>query len=185
MNEVIRSKRLAAWLVSLAAAACAIPTITPQPFELSGSWRLSDAISELPVPNRVADASIVAASDVSGRHGGTLDAALEFATEPPRRLTITGTDSAVILSLGNANRLLLYTDGRTSQNSIDSDLGECGCQATWSEGVLLVEHLLPGDTHVLETYERSSDGNRLLVTVTLEDERLPRPLVSRRVYRQS
>jgi len=165
----------------LAALACNTPSIKPEPFTLSGSWSLLHSVSELPVADRSGSGAIAVDAEWPR---STLNAALVFATEPPRTIEISDSGSAVVLSVGSGQSLLLYTDGRLSKEPIAWPV-DCECQASWRGSVLFVEHVLEDRTHVVETYERSEDGKQLLVTVMIEDGRLPRPLTSRRLYGES
>jgi hypothetical protein len=169
--------------VGLAYLACATPSIKPEPFELSGSWELLNAVSELPVAPEYTGSG--GAYDYASAHSSpnthTLNAVLRYVTEPPRTLEIVRTDSAVMLSMGSDQSLLLYTDGRPSKVLI-ADFANCSCQVAWDGNTLAVRHSVDGHTHIVETYARSRGGTRLLVTVTIEDRRLARRLTSQRLY---
>lgn len=171
------------WLVpSLLVAACATPSIRPEPIRLEGSWGLLTAVSEMPAVQPESVAAIASDGETIGQDPSVeaLRAALRFATEPPRRMSIAQTPSSVTLTVGTGREFLLYTDGRPSEDLI-SGSRDCRCHATWRGGVLFVEQLLSGRTHVVQTYALSDDG-RLLVTVMLQDSRLRRPLTSVRQY---
>ncbi len=173
---------LTALAISFTANACTAPSIRPEPFRLVGSWRLLSSLSELPVTDRGDGRVLPNAWEGSASIAVTRDVALRRAVEPPRRLDIQETDSALTVSIAAETRLVLYRDGRAFSNLVSSP-GKHECQASWNGVALVVKHSVDAHVHVVETYETLEDEGLLAVTVVFEDARLPRPLTSRRLYR--
>ncbi|MDP2577816.1 MAG: hypothetical protein Q8W48_08880 [Candidatus Palauibacterales bacterium] len=193
-------------LLVVGLAGCGGSDIEPVPPDLSGSWELNVAKSDLPA-EEIEDAMVGGSASGSqppagggGRGGGAsggrgggrggrmggmnpeqMRERMREIMEAARAFTITQTDSTVTLNARSGPTRVFYTDGRKVQR-MTRGLGEVEVKARWKDGKLQVEQKMESGLKITETYERSEDGERLQVNVKLSGGRLPRDFESRRVY---
>ncbi len=179
--------------------ACGGSDIEPEPPDLSGSWELNEARSDL-MGNEMQDQMIGGAApgrrpegaEGSGRRGGggrggrggfnpeQMRQRMQTLMEAARAFEVIQTDSTILLASKSGPSRLMFTDGRKIKQQMPGGT-EVETKARWKDGVLLVERKF-GDLKIKETYQRSEDGERLVVHLELSGGMLPRALKARRVY---
>ena len=98
--------------------------------------------------------------------------------EAPDRLTITRTESLVIVTTGDGRTTRLSPDGK----KIKDDSTGIERKTRWDGSMLATDITGAGPGKITETYAVDQEHGRLSVTVQMENSRGPNAGVSRRVY---
>jgi hypothetical protein len=97
--------------------------------------------------------------------------------DAPERLTITQTESLIIITAGDGRTTRLSPDGKTIKDE------STGLQRkTRRENGNLVSEITGGRDKMIETYAADPDHHQLRVSVRIENSRLPNGGVIHRVY---
>jgi hypothetical protein len=105
---------------------------------------------------------------------------MHLAFDAPQTLTISETDSTVMLAPDSLNGLLLHSNGHKLKQKVEGG-GDIETKARWHESALVVERSVSGGGKVVEEYRRSQDGKQLYVIVDFTGMR-GRSIEFRRVY---
>ena len=179
---------------------CGGSDIAPLPPDLSGSWKLNVSQSDLP-PTETEDVMIDSPRRPGPPEGGyappgrrrprgpgpggfnpaEMRERLREMMEGPRQLTISQTDSTLILAGVTGLSRTLFTDGRKRKRELRG-VGEVETKARWKDGALMVERKFGNGLKLNESFERSQDGQRLSVLLELHGGPMPRELRFKRVY---
>jgi hypothetical protein len=99
--------------------------------------------------------------------------------EAPERLTITQTDSMVILTTGGGRTTRLSTDGK----KIKDDSTHIERKTKWDGGKLVSEITGAGPGKITETYSVDPEHHQLIIAIQMESSRMPQATQGiRRVY---
>ena len=98
--------------------------------------------------------------------------------EAPERLTITQTDSLVIIVDGDGRTTRLSPDGK----KIKDDATQIERKTKWDGDTLVTEITGAGPGKITESYGFDSDQGRLHITLQLENSRAAAAGVIHRVY---
>jgi hypothetical protein len=96
----------------------------------------------------------------------------------PERLTITRTDSLVIITTGDGRTTRLSPDGK----KIKDESTGIERKTRWDNDKLVTEITGAGRGKITETYAADAELHRLTVSVQAEDSRMPNGGVMHRVY---
>jgi hypothetical protein len=96
-------------------------------------------------------------------------------------LVIAQDEMAVTIDYGDGRSQVFHTDGRTTTLELDRG-ATIAMVASWHDGAFVVERQLLQGGLMTATYQLSGDGQRLYVTVRIEDDGLPESVESQRVY---
>jgi len=97
--------------------------------------------------------------------------------EAPERLTITETESLVIVTAGDGRTTRLSPDGKKIK---DESTGLA--RKTRRENGTLVSEITGGRDKIIETYAVDPEHHQLRVTLKIDNSRLPNGGVVRHVY---
>jgi hypothetical protein len=120
-----------------------------------------------------------------GRGGGGGDAedmrrrmqAIRDITDAPERLTITQTESLIIITTGDGRTTRLSPDGK----AIKDESTGLQRKTRWENGNLVSE-ITGGRDKMIETYAVDPEHHQLRVTLRIDNSRLPNGGVIRHVY---
>jgi hypothetical protein len=105
--------------------------------------------------------------------------ALRDIMEAPERLTITQTESMVIMTTGDGRTTRLSTDGK----KVKDDSTKIERKTKWDGGKLVSEIAGAGRGKITETYSVDPEHHQLIVAVQMENSRMPQGTQGpRRVY---
>jgi hypothetical protein len=118
-----------------------------------------------------------------GRGGSPEDAqrmrdAMRDVMNPPDRLTIVQTESMVVITTGDGRVTRLAPDGK----KIKDDNTKIERKTKWDAGKLVSEVSGLGSGKITETYAIDREHRQLLVTVAMDNSRMPQPMTQHRVY---
>jgi hypothetical protein len=95
--------------------------------------------------------------------------ALRDITEAPERLTITQTDSMVIMTTGEGRTTRLSPDGK----KVKDDSTHIERKTKWDGGKLVSEISGAGPGKITETYSVDPEHHQLIVALQMENSRMP------------
>ena len=95
--------------------------------------------------------------------------ALRDIMEAPERLTITQTDSMVIMTAGDGRTTRLSTDGK----KVKDDSTHIERKTKWDGGKLVSEISGAGPGKITETYSVDPEHHQLIVALQMENSRMP------------
>jgi hypothetical protein len=105
--------------------------------------------------------------------------ALRDIMEAPERLTITQTESMVIMTTGDGRTTRLSTDGK----KVKDDSTKIERKTKWDGGKLVSEISGAGPGKITETYSVDPEHHQLIVAIQMENSRMPQGTQGpRRVY---
>jgi hypothetical protein len=105
--------------------------------------------------------------------------ALRDIMEAPERLTITQTESMVIMTTGDGRTTRLSTDGK----KVKDDSTKIERKTKWDGGKLVSEISGAGRGKITETYSADPEHHQLIVAIQMENSRMPQGTQGpRRVY---
>jgi hypothetical protein len=105
--------------------------------------------------------------------------ALRDIMQAPERLTITQTESMVIMTTGDGRTTRLSTDGK----KVKDDSTKIERKTKWDGGKLVSEISGAGPGKITETYSVDPDHHQLIVAIQMESSRMPQGAQGpRRVY---
>ena len=118
-----------------------------------------------------------------GRGGNPEDAqrmrdAMRDVLNPPDRLTIVQTASMIVITTGDGRVTRLAPDG----TKIKDDNTKIERKTRWDAGKLVSEVSGLGPGKITETYAIEPEHRQLLVTVAMDNSRMPQPMTQHRVY---
>jgi hypothetical protein len=103
--------------------------------------------------------------------------AMRDITDAPERITITQTDSLVIITAGDGRTTRLSPDGKKIKDE------STGLERkTRRENGTLVTEITGGPRKIVETYAVDAEHHQLTVTLRMDDSRMPNGRVIRHVY---
>jgi hypothetical protein len=103
--------------------------------------------------------------------------AMRDLTTAPERLTITRTDSLIIVTAGDGRTTRLSADGK----KIKDESTGLERKTTWENGTLVSE-ITGGPGKIIETYAVDAERSQLTVSLRFENGRQPNGRVVRHVY---
>jgi hypothetical protein len=104
--------------------------------------------------------------------------AMRDVMNPPDRLTIVQTESMIVITTGDGRVTRLAPDGK----KIKDDNTKIERKTKWDAGKLVSEVSGLGSGKITETYAIEPEHRQLLVTVAVENSRMPQPMTQHRVY---
>ncbi len=97
---------------------------------------------------------------------------------PPDRLTIVQTESMIVITSGDGRVTRLAPDGK----KIKDENTRIERKTKWDAGKLVSELSGLGPGKITETYAIDPEHHQLLVTVAMENSRMPQSMTQHRVY---
>ena len=97
---------------------------------------------------------------------------------PPDRLTIVQAESMIVITSGDGRVTRLAPDGK----KIKDENTKIERKSKWDAGKLVSEVSGLGPGKITETYAVDPEHHQLMVTVAMENSRMPQPMTQHRVY---
>ena len=97
---------------------------------------------------------------------------------PPDRLTIVQTESMIVITSGDGRVTRLAPDGK----KIKDENTKIERKTKWDAGKLVSEMSGLGPGKITETYAIDPEHHQLVVSVAMENSRMPQPVTQHRVY---
>ncbi len=190
----LRTGAVVALCFSAWSSSPASPRTPPIDIDLSGRWVLNETASrEQNQSARPGDARGMPGSQRRpgrgvpggrpGEGGAPGSARLERPRMPDRvrNLTITQTDTAVVLSALGGPEVTVITDGRR-RDTVWLDGNNAKVKAEWTDNGLIIERREESGPTVRETYLRYPRSTRLSVEMEIKGGNLPRTMKLVRLY---
>lgn len=191
------SQSLLSLLVMMMVGAAAMPAAgqTAVPPSIRGQWKLDPERSDRPNANRPVETADQrrgrSASDPLGAagYGGFPETeadptAVMALMRPPLALTISGTDSSLIIAPERALKQRIIP-GRPDVTDTLLDGTVRITKARWKKDALVVERKFEGLARIKETYSLDPGPDGLVVNVEVSPVRFSQKIVMRRVYQRS
>ena len=105
---------------------------------------------------------------------------MSLALDAPQVLTLSQSDSTMIIAPDTGAELELHADGRKLKQTVQGG-GDIEIKARWQGYDFVVERKVSGGGKVTEDYLRSQDGKQLYVIVNVEGNH-GRSFTFRRIY---
>lgn len=115
-----------------------------------------------------------------GRDPEQMRAHMNAIIEPPGRLTITQTDSAIAFTDGDGRSQTLATTNKKEQHPFEN--ATVDVKTKWDDWRLVKETSFDDGLKLTETYSLDPNAGQLHVLVKLEGSHMPRAVTLRRVY---
>ena len=144
---------------------------------IAGAWTLNKDLSQAPEGRARGDDGAPRGGGY-GRGGGVRGnpedmarqrQALRDVMEAPERLTITQTDSMVIMTTGDGRTTRLSADGK----KVKDDSTHIERKTKWDGGKLVSEISGAGPGKITETYSVDPGHHQLIVALQMENSRMP------------
>ena len=97
---------------------------------------------------------------------------------PPDQITIIDTGTMILITAKDGRVTRLSPDGK----KIKDENTKVERKTKWESGKLVSEVTGLGPGKITETYSGDPEHHQLLVSVTVENPRMPKPIVDHRVY---